>query len=118
MDFFLQIPVRYKTIVSAYLSRIIVLICKFITIPIFLLYLPRNEYAVLAILGGLEAWFFLLDFGVGSSIQNTLAENQVRGIEEGPFLKTALLVSLCSLILGSLLVYLFSPSMVSFFLHK
>lgn len=118
MDFLLQLPVRYKTIVSAYLSRVIILVCKFITIPIFLLYLPRDEYAVLAILGGLEAWFFLLDFGMGSSVQNTLAENQVKGIDEGSFLKTALLVSLFSLSLGGVLVYLFSPSIVAFFLYK
>ncbi|MES2200353.1 MAG: MATE family efflux transporter [Chlamydiota bacterium] len=118
MEFLLQIPSRYKTIFSAYLSRAIILLCKFITVPILLLYLPREEYAVLVILGGLEGWFFLLDFGMGSSVQNTLAENEVTAIEEGPFLKTTFLISLCSLIVGAFFLYQLSPILSSFFLHK
>ena len=103
---------------SAYLSRSIILLCKFITVPILLMYLPKEEYAILAILGGLEAWFLLLDFGMGASVQNTLSENQVKGIAEGSFLKTTLLISLCSLLVGTLLLYQLAPSFSSFFLHK
>lgn len=118
MNFVLQIPVRYKTIFSAYLSRSIILSCKFVTVPILLLYLPRQEYAILAVLAGIEAWFLLLDFGMGSSAQNTLAENQVEGIEEGSFIKTTLLVSCFSLFIGGFVLYYLAPALSGFFLPK
>lgn len=118
MDFILKIPSSYKTIFSAYLSRSIILLCKFVTVPILLLYLPREEYAVFVILGGIEAWFLLLDFGVGASVQNTLAENQVKGVPEGSFLKTTLVISLCGLLVGMFSLYQMTPTLSSFFLHK
>jgi O-antigen/teichoic acid export membrane protein len=76
----------YKTLGTAYLSRAIFLVCKFCSIPLFLLHLSKEEYAVFALLSGLEGWFLLLDFGMGPSLQNAIA---AQNKEKGNIYKTA-----------------------------
>lgn len=66
----------YKTVASAYLAKAIFVISKLIAIPLLLLHLSQEEYATFALLSGLEGWFLLLDFGMGSSLQTTLASQK------------------------------------------
>lgn len=92
--------VLYKTVFSAYFSRFATVLCKFIMVPILVRSLLPKDYAAFIIIGALEGWFLLLDFGVGSSLQNYLTEARAKGESEKPFLKTALIMGLVSLGLG------------------
>lgn len=107
-----------KIVFSAYLFKGIVGICRIVTVPIFLKSLPNQECAVLAILGGMEGWFLLLDFGLGGSVQNTFAENEVKKLEEGPFLKSSFIFSLIASILGIGLIFLGQSFFSSFFFDR
>ncbi len=85
-------------------------------IPLLLQHLPKESYAALVILGSLEGWFLLLDFGIGVSIQTHLSEYRAKGFSDLGFLKIAFLLGLLFFIFGILLVSSALPFISSFFL--
>lgn len=113
-----MIPTYLQTAYVAWGARGVTLIYRLVTVPLLLQSLGTDSYAVLAILTSLEAWFLLLDFGVGSSIQNHLSECRFQKEEERSLLKTALILCFCSLGLGTFLFLLFQPVLEGFFLKK
>jgi O-antigen/teichoic acid export membrane protein len=95
----------YKVVFSAYFARAITVLCKFFMIPLLIFYLSPEEYAALVIVSALEGWFLLLDFGVGSSLQNHLVESFSIGEKGEGFLKTAFLMGLISFAIGLVLLW-------------
>jgi len=118
MNFLPTIPAHYKTVLSAYFSRIITIVCKIVTVPLLLTHLDGAEYAALVVITGLEGWFLLFDFGMGYSVQNTIAESGLNKEEESSTLKTALIYSLGSILLAGFFIYGCSSFFSSFLLGK
>ncbi len=110
-------PTYLKTALSGWVSRAIFIACKFLMIPLLLQHLSKESYVALAILGSLEGWFLLLDFGVGISIQTYLSEYRAKGFSDLGFLKIAFLLGLVFFMFGILLISSVLPFLSSFFLE-
>ncbi len=113
-----DIPAYVKTACSAWGARGVAAGCRLCIVFILLRFLAEKEYAALAILGGLEGWFLLLDFGVGASLQNTLVERRAKGLSDSGLLKTALVLGICSFVVGILFLWGFGTTLTVFFLDK
>ena len=111
-------PPYLQTAFVAWGSRGITLLYRLVTIPLLLQALGTEKYAALVVLTSLEAWFLLLDFGVGTSIQNHLSENLFHKQEEKALVKTALVLAFCAFGVGALLFILLQPLLEGFLLEK
>ncbi len=67
------------TLVSSWFARIMTVSVSLVTIPVMLGSLSVAEYAIYAILVGLNLWFALMDFGMGKANQNSIVIKLVKG---------------------------------------
>ncbi len=111
-----RIPSYLKTALSGWLARGIFIACKLLTIPLLLQHLPKEQYAALAILGSLEGWFLLLDFGIGMSIQTHLSESKADSRLLAGMVKIAAILALVFFLFGLLTIICALPFLSSFFL--
>jgi len=91
---------------AAWISKIVTVIARFFTLPLILSYLGVENYAIFAVIVSLEGWFLLSDFGMGSSIQNFLAEKRALNEPLTPTLQatTYIVLTLFSLVFPLILM--------------
>ncbi|MDA8115973.1 MAG: MATE family efflux transporter [Actinomycetota bacterium] len=78
---------------SAWAARLLQVVVQLASVPLLVSYLGVKQYAVVAIVQSLAAWFLLTDLGIGASVQNLLSEARAKGKESGHILaSTGLLV--------------------------
>jgi O-antigen/teichoic acid export membrane protein len=65
------------------------MVVQLATVPLLVSYLGMEQYAVVAIVQSLSAWFLLTDLGIGASLQNLLSEARAKGEETGHILASA-----------------------------
>lgn len=104
-----RIPLHILVAFSGWAGRIIVVISTLVSIRLLMAALGSGHYAVYALLGSLQGWFLLADFGVGVSLQNYISENRARQEEYDTYVTTTAVIVLVLLFLGILLLYIFSP---------
>jgi O-antigen/teichoic acid export membrane protein len=68
----------YKVAAAGWLNRFIGAICQIVSISIALNYLGISNYAIFAIILGLQNWFTLTDLGFGFSLQNYVSEAKAK----------------------------------------
>lgn len=99
---------------SSWLSRIIVILTKILTIPLLLKYLGVEQYAVYVTLISLEGWFLLSDFGIGSGFQNFLSEARARNEDAQALMSSVAQLSFFFLIIFILLLFGLGAQIESF----
>lgn len=89
---------------SAWASRIITAITGLFTIRLLMQSLGAEQYAVYAVLGGIQGWFMLADMGVASSLQNFVSERRAKNQDYQEYIASAGMYSI--LIGGAFLLLL------------
>jgi O-antigen/teichoic acid export membrane protein len=84
-----RIPVHLWVAASAWAARIVNGLVQIVSIPILLQYLGLNKFAMFTVIVRLSEWFALVDFGMGSSVQNFVSEARTHGQNTGSLLKAA-----------------------------
>lgn len=113
-----RIPPYLLVTVSAWISRIVTAIIQLVSIRILLVGLGTERYAVYLLLAGLAGWYSLLDFGLGSSLQNFVAEQRAKSESYTAYVRTAALLALPVLALVIVLLYLTAPLLAPLFLKQ
>ncbi|MCL5260773.1 MAG: MATE family efflux transporter [Gammaproteobacteria bacterium] len=106
---FKLIPKHYQAALVAWTSRIILGVVQFFTVSITLNLLGIHLYAVYAIIIGLQGWFNLLDYGLSSSLQNSISAYQAENKSIQPLLANAALMIISLLVISCLLFVLLAP---------
>lgn len=83
---------------SAWITRVVMSVTGLLTVRVLTQALGTEQYAAYAIIVGLQGWFLLADFGIGSSLQNHISEKRAHGESYEPVIAAA------SIVLFSLLV--------------
>lgn len=92
------------TTASAWLARVITAVLQILSVRAAIFLVGTNQYSVIAIIVGLQAWFLLLDFGGSFSFLNYASEKQAVGKGAQDCLACALLWSIASVLVGTLLL--------------
>ena len=92
------------TTASAWLARVVTAVLQILSVRAAIFLVGTDQYSVIAIIVGLQAWFLLLDFGGSFSFLNYASEKQALGGGAQDCLACALLWSIASVIVGTLLL--------------
>lgn len=92
------------TTASAWLARVMTAALQILSVRAAIFMVGTDQYAVIAIIVGLQAWFLLLDFGGSFSFLNFASEKQAVGKGAQDCLACALLWSIASVLVGTLLL--------------
>lgn len=84
------IPTHLIVTISAWLGRLVMVVTGIIMVRMLTTALGVEQYGAFAVLAGLQGWFLLLDFGIGSSLQNHISERRSRGESVDAFLMVTL----------------------------
>ena len=103
------IPPHLWVAISGWSTRVLSAFLQLWSVKLLLQNLGLEDYAVLALLTGLQGWFLLADLGVGVSVQNHLSENRARGESGAAILAAGRLVAIVLLALTMLLLFTISP---------
>jgi O-antigen/teichoic acid export membrane protein len=90
---------QLAVVITAWVSRILAAAAQLLLIRVFLTAMGADQYAVFVVIFSLMNWYLLVDFGVGSAVQNFVSERIARG--ESP---NALILAACKLALGAFAV--------------
>ncbi|WP_298439779.1 MATE family efflux transporter [Geobacter sp.] len=104
-----KIPPHLLVAASGWASRFIVAATGLFTIRLLTQSLGSERYAVYSILGGLQGWFLLIDFGIGVSLQNHISERRARKEPYGEFISEAALLGAVLLAASTVLLYFIAP---------
>jgi O-antigen/teichoic acid export membrane protein len=104
-----RIPPPLLVAVSSWGSRVISGVIQILAVRILLTSLGTNRYAVAALLIGMTNWFLLLDLGIGFGLQNSISERRAFGKPYNDFILISGAAGGVLLLVGSTLVYFFSP---------
>lgn len=85
-----KIPTHLITAGSSWLSKIIIAGVQLLSVKYLLQMLGENNYAIFSLLTGLMIWCTLVDFGIGSSVQNFISELRAKNNDYNPYIKAAL----------------------------
>ncbi len=96
-------------IISGWGSRIIMAAIQLVAIPILLTNLGIKDYAIFAILTGLNAWFALSCFGIGPSLQNYISSSKAQKKDYHSYLTSIVLFLLVFGIVQIGIFSVFSP---------
>lgn len=94
---------------TSWLSRVVSAAVQLVSVRLLLDGLGLQDYAVFALLAGLQGWFLLADFGVGYSAQNHFSEARARGDDVEDVVRAARLLALVLLAVTVPALYLCSP---------
>ncbi|WP_312687699.1 MATE family efflux transporter [Kosakonia sp.] len=86
----LKIPTHLITAASSWLSKIIIAGVQLLSVKYLLEMLGENNYAIFSLLTGLMIWCTLIDFGIGSSLQNFISELRAKNEDYNSYIKAAL----------------------------
>lgn len=113
-----RIPPYLLVTLSAWGSRILTVIVQLASIRLLLSGLGTERYAAYLLLASLAGWYSLLDFGLGFSLQNFVAEQRAKAESYAAFVRaTALLAPpVLALVVGVL--YMIAPLLAPFFLKQ
>jgi O-antigen/teichoic acid export membrane protein len=91
---------------TGWFSRIFVIAGQLISIPIFYHQLGLQEFAVFTVVTGLVSWYGLMDFGIGSALQNFISEYRAKEKNPAELLEKVfpLIVLLCFMVMGTILL--------------
>ncbi|MDR1523586.1 MAG: MATE family efflux transporter [Endomicrobium sp.] len=75
---FVSISNHLMVAVSAWISKVIIVLVQVVSIRVLLDYLGEDKYAVYVIAFSLTVWFNLSEFGIGASLQNFISEARAK----------------------------------------
>lgn len=101
------------TTVSAWLARVVTAVLQILSVRAAIFLVGTESYSVIAIIVGLQAWFLLLDFGGSFSFLNYASEKQAVGGGAQECLACALLWSIGSVLVGTLLLNVLAAPLAS-----
>lgn len=94
---------------SAWLSRLVTAAVGLVSIRILIKGLGTDQYAVYAVLGGLQGWYLLADLGIGNSLQNHISERRALKHQYEDLVVTAGVIAISLMLLSIGLIYVSSP---------
>lgn len=94
---------------SAWLSRLLTAAIGLVSIRILIQELGTEQYAVYAVLGGLQGWYLLTDLGIGTSLQNHISEQRALNRHYEEYISLAGLIAILLMAASILLLYVISP---------
>lgn len=86
----LKIPTHLITASSSWLSKIIIAGVQLLSVKYLLEMLGESNYAIFSLLTGLMVWCSIIDFGIGSSLQNFISELRAKNQDYNLYIKAAL----------------------------
>jgi len=92
------------TTASAWIARVMTAVLQILSVRAAIFLVGIDQYSVIAIIVGLQAWFMLLDFGGSFSFLNYASEKQAVGKGAQECLACGLLWSIASVLVGTLLL--------------
>jgi O-antigen/teichoic acid export membrane protein len=92
------------TTVSALLARVTTAVLQILSVRAAIILIGIDQYSVIAVVVGLQAWFMLLDFGGSFSFLNYASAKQAVGKGAQECLACGLLWSIASVLAGTLLL--------------
>lgn len=113
-----KLPPHLWVALSNWLSRAGSVGAQLLCVPLLSTLLSPAEFAAYAITVSLMNWYQLIDFGMGNSAQNHVAEARARGVAEGHFVAAAALVGGLVLCAAAVLIWPLSGLLASALLGK
>ncbi len=111
-EYFKNLAPKYLLIASAnWLSKGITALLNLFSVGILSSSLSEQDYTLFIVLTGLQSWFILSDFGIGSSIQNFISESRATNKSEKEFIATG-----NTLLLGLALTFFLLIVLASYFM--
>jgi O-antigen/teichoic acid export membrane protein len=107
--FIKRIPTHLWVAGSAWASRLISAALGLVSIRLLMKSLGTEQYALYAVLGGLQGWFFLTELGIGSSLQNHISERRAGGNQYDDFIVISGAIAIVLLFLSIIVLYFISP---------
>jgi O-antigen/teichoic acid export membrane protein len=104
----IKVDKHLLVIISAWVSRLVAILCYFVSIRVLLTNLGTLEFSVFVLLSSLISWFSLFDFGVGYSLQNTISEKKVKSENYTSLVASSVLVMFVIFICISIILYFVS----------
>lgn len=104
-----KIPKNLVVAASAWVGRVVAILCQLVAVRAILGAMGVGGYAAFALLGSLVNWYLLCDLGVGASLQNHISECRVRNEPYEGFVRAASWAGLVQLLGAWLLVLLLAP---------
>jgi hypothetical protein len=114
----LRLPTHYKAAVIGLGTRVVSGSLHIIAVAYLLQYLGVNLYAVFAVIIGLQGWFGLAEFGLGSSLQNYFSEAQLKQLDLVKILSNANLLVILFFIVSSLVFVVSAPLLQHLLFHR
>jgi O-antigen/teichoic acid export membrane protein len=104
--------------ISAWASRIATAVIQLASIRILLVGLGTERYAAYLLLVSLAGWYSLLDFGLGASLQNFVAEHRAKSESYLAYIRATALLALPVLTLAVGFLYITAPLLSPLFLKQ
>jgi O-antigen/teichoic acid export membrane protein len=108
----------WRVAASAWMSRGVTIVCQLLVIRLLIGSIGGAGYAAWALIAAMYSWGLMLDFGLGSSLQNLVAEK--RGDEEASnyIIRYVFFIQLGSLALAIMGLFLFSGEIAAVLLKQ
>lgn len=107
-----RIPPHLLVAAAAWVSRIIIAGTGLLMLRFLIVSLGTEQYALYAVLSGLQGWFLLADFGLGNSLQNHISEARANELEYRGFIGLAVVGAALILLLSIAALLLLAPVLV------
>ncbi len=107
-----RVPPHLLVAATAWVSRIIIAASGLMIMRILILALGTEQYALYAVLSGLQGWFMLADFGLGNSLQNHISEARAKDSGYDGFVALAVISVGIALLVCVGLLMLLAPILV------
>lgn len=104
-----RIPSHLLVAASAWVSRLVTAAVGLFSIRILIQGLGTEQYALYAVLGGLQGWYLLADLGVGTSLQNHISERRAGKHSYEDFIAMAGIIAIFLTLLSILFLFFASP---------
>lgn len=114
----LKIPSHLIVAGSSWLSKIVIAGVQLASITYLLSILGEEKYAAFSLLTGLLVWCSIVDFGIGTGLQNYISESRAENKDYTPFIKAALQLSFAAFFLFIVLFYFLSATVSSRYLSS
>lgn len=109
-----KIPDHLKTAAVSWACRIIQSGVSVLNIRILMSYLGTDVYAGFAVITSAGSWFLLLEFGLGSTLQNFISEARAKHEDAGKIIASLIPVLMAVLSVSAILLLFISGSMQKF----
>lgn len=112
-----RIPRHVLVAASGWISRILSASIQLVSVRILLQTLGLDDYALFALLVGLQGWFLLADLGLGVSTQNHISEARANGNRSDSFTDAGRMLAAILLVITIAILYGLSPCLSSLLLR-